>query len=215
MGAALCHAFEVTDREILGRCRAEGVRGGATAVAVVRLGDVLYAAHCGDSRAVLCRGGEPLRLTEDHKPNLPRERKRVEAVGGRVRGGGGGGSAMICICVALERGESASSFACCAGLLPDGLSHAALPVQVDFARCWRVIVDPGGGRPASGLAVSRAFGDLDFKEPLHLVTAVPDVMRERLVPEDSFVVLASDGLVRRRRHAGPAGGAPPLEGAPV
>lgn len=27
--------------------------------------------------------------------------------------------------------------------------------RVDFARCWRVIVDPGGGRPASGLAVSR------------------------------------------------------------
>lgn len=84
MAAALTHAFEATDREILTRCRLEDAKGGATGVAIVRIGDVLYAAHCGDSRAVLCRGGEPLRLTEDHKPNVPRERMRVEALGGRV-----------------------------------------------------------------------------------------------------------------------------------
>lgn len=148
MGAALVHAFEATDREILMRCRMENGRGGATGVVIVRIGGSLYAAHCGDSRAVMCRGGEPLRLTEDHKPNLPRERKRVEGLGGRV----------------------------------------------DFARCWRVIVDPGDGRPASGLAVSRSFGDPDFKEPLHLVIATPDVMREQLTEEDAFIVLASDGL---------------------
>ena len=47
-------------------------------------GDCLYAAHAGDSRAVLCRGGAPVRLTEDHKPNLATERARVEAAGGRV-----------------------------------------------------------------------------------------------------------------------------------
>jgi len=41
-------------------------------------GNQLYAAHCGDTRAVMSRNGEALRLTEDHKPNLPRERKRVE-----------------------------------------------------------------------------------------------------------------------------------------
>ena len=148
MSAALIHAFEATDKEILNRCRMENGRGGATGVVLPRLGDTLYAAHCGDSRAVMCRSGEPLRLTEDHKPNLPRERKRVEDLGGRV----------------------------------------------DFARCWRVIVYPGDGRPASGLAVSRSFGDPDFKEPLHLVTATPDVMSERLGSEDSFVILASDGL---------------------
>lgn len=42
-----------------------------------------------------------------------------------------------------------------------------------------------------------AFGDPDFKEPLHLVTATPDVIRERLLPGDEFVILASDGLVSR------------------
>ncbi|KAI3439041.1 hypothetical protein D9Q98_001451 [Chlorella vulgaris] len=148
VGAALVHAFEAVDREIMTRCRVEGTKGGATGLVLLRLGNQLYAAHCGDTRAVMSRNGEALRLTEDHKPNLPRERKRVEGLGGRV----------------------------------------------DFARCWRVIVDPGGGRPASGLAVSRSFGDPDFKEPLHLVTATPDVIRERLQPGDDFVILASDGL---------------------
>ncbi|KAL4434407.1 hypothetical protein ABPG75_000848 [Micractinium tetrahymenae] len=148
IAAALVHSFEAVDREIMTRCRLEGTKGGATGLVVLRVGNQLYAAHCGDTRAVMSRNGEALRLTEDHKPNLPRERKRVEALGGRV----------------------------------------------DFARCWRVIVEPGGGRPASGLAVSRSFGDPDFKEPLHLVTATPDVIRERLLPGDEFVILASDGL---------------------
>merc|ERR1712176_1481285 len=50
--------------------------------------DVLTVAHVGDSRCVLAfeKGGkwdtEP--LTEDHKPNLPKENARIEGVGGRV-----------------------------------------------------------------------------------------------------------------------------------
>lgn len=31
--------------------------------------------------------------------------------------------------------------------------------------CRRVICEPKDGRPGSGLAVSRSFGDLDFKQP--------------------------------------------------
>jgi serine/threonine protein phosphatase PrpC len=38
----------------------------------------------GDSRAVLCSRSSARRLTEDHKPDLPRERSRVEQQGGRV-----------------------------------------------------------------------------------------------------------------------------------
>lgn len=51
--------------------RRDGVRDGATALVVLRLGAALYAAHAGDSRAVLCRDGLAYRLTEDHKPHLP------------------------------------------------------------------------------------------------------------------------------------------------
>lgn len=45
-------AFRTLDDELLTRARADGLRDGCTALAVARLGSVLYAAHCGDSRAV-------------------------------------------------------------------------------------------------------------------------------------------------------------------
>ncbi|CAK0855194.1 unnamed protein product [Prorocentrum cordatum] len=52
-------------------------------------------ANVGDSRAVLCRQGLAVALTEDHKPNLPRETARIEAAGSYVEeetvpGGGTG-----------------------------------------------------------------------------------------------------------------------------
>ena len=47
-------------------------------------GQVLWAAHAGDSRAVLCRNGTSLCMTQDHKPELKFERARVEENGGKV-----------------------------------------------------------------------------------------------------------------------------------
>eukprot|EP00261_Vitis_vinifera_P040295 XP_019081538.1 PREDICTED: probable protein phosphatase 2C 8 [Vitis vinifera] len=41
-------------------------------------------ANCGDSRAVICRDGVAVPLSNDHKPNRPDELDRVEAAGGRV-----------------------------------------------------------------------------------------------------------------------------------
>lgn len=41
-------------------------------------------ANCGDSRAILCRGGVALPLTEDHKPGDPEETARIEKAGGFV-----------------------------------------------------------------------------------------------------------------------------------
>lgn len=56
-----------------------GVQGQTT-----HAGNMLWTGHAGDSRAVLCRDGQAVRLTEDHKPELERERSRVEANGGQV-----------------------------------------------------------------------------------------------------------------------------------
>ncbi|KAG2486043.1 hypothetical protein HYH03_015250 [Edaphochlamys debaryana] len=84
IAGALRKVFRRLDDAILAEARSDGARDGATALLVLRLSDTLYAAHAGDSRAVLSRRGEALRLTEDHKPHLPLERQRVEAAGGRV-----------------------------------------------------------------------------------------------------------------------------------
>lgn len=57
---------------------------GSTAVVAIITPDKIVVANCGDSRAVLCRGGKPVPLTDDHKPDRPDELMRIEAAGGRV-----------------------------------------------------------------------------------------------------------------------------------
>jgi len=44
----------------------------------------LFTGHLGDSRAVLSRNGEAIRLTEDHKPDRPDELERIKKMGGAV-----------------------------------------------------------------------------------------------------------------------------------
>lgn len=57
---------------------------GSTAVVAVVGPRRIVVANCGDSRAVLCRGGAPVQLSSDHKPDRPDELERIEAAGGRV-----------------------------------------------------------------------------------------------------------------------------------
>jgi serine/threonine protein phosphatase PrpC len=44
----------------------------------------LYTANVGDSRIVLCRNGQAVRLTVDHRPNDPDEQRRVRDAGGYI-----------------------------------------------------------------------------------------------------------------------------------
>ena len=47
--------------------------------------DRVFCANVGDSRSVLYKGdGLPVEISEDHKPSLERERKRVLEAGGRI-----------------------------------------------------------------------------------------------------------------------------------
>uniref|UniRef100_A0A0D9WKI5 protein-serine/threonine phosphatase n=1 Tax=Leersia perrieri TaxID=77586 RepID=A0A0D9WKI5_9ORYZ len=57
---------------------------GSTAVVAVVCSSHVIVANCGDSRAVLCRGKQPLPLSLDHKPNREDEYARIEALGGKV-----------------------------------------------------------------------------------------------------------------------------------
>ncbi|XP_030948605.1 probable protein phosphatase 2C 75 isoform X2 [Quercus lobata] len=58
--------------------------GGSTAVVALLTPDHIVVANCGDSRAVLCRGGVAIPLSQDHKPDRSDELARIEAAGGRV-----------------------------------------------------------------------------------------------------------------------------------
>ncbi|PWZ11555.1 putative protein phosphatase 2C 8 [Zea mays] len=57
---------------------------GSTAVVAVVGRRRIVVGNCGDSRAVLSRGGVAVPLSSDHKPDRPDEMQRVEAAGGRV-----------------------------------------------------------------------------------------------------------------------------------
>ncbi|KAJ4970626.1 hypothetical protein NE237_003725 [Protea cynaroides] len=57
---------------------------GSTAVVAIVTPDKIIVANCGDSRAVLSRGGKAIPLSIDHKPDRPDELARIQAAGGRV-----------------------------------------------------------------------------------------------------------------------------------
>ncbi|KAI5058502.1 hypothetical protein GOP47_0026672 [Adiantum capillus-veneris] len=57
---------------------------GTTAIVAVVSSCQIVVANCGDSRAVLCRGGKVVPLPRDHKPDRNDEADRIEAAGGQV-----------------------------------------------------------------------------------------------------------------------------------
>ncbi|XP_051965451.1 protein phosphatase 1A-like [Xyrauchen texanus] len=59
-------------------------RSGSTAAAVMISPRNIYFINCGDSRTFLCRNGQVVFYTEDHKPFNPREKERIQNAGGSV-----------------------------------------------------------------------------------------------------------------------------------
>uniref|UniRef100_A0A6N2LFA8 protein-serine/threonine phosphatase n=1 Tax=Salix viminalis TaxID=40686 RepID=A0A6N2LFA8_SALVM len=55
---------------------------GTTALAALVVGRLLVVANAGDCRVVLCRRGNAIDMSNDHKPSCSKERKRIEASGG-------------------------------------------------------------------------------------------------------------------------------------
>jgi protein phosphatase 1L len=81
---AMEDAYAETDAAYLELDELERNDDGCTATTAAIVGRTLVVGHVGDSRAVLgeCGGATP--LTDDHKPNRPDERSRIENVGGTV-----------------------------------------------------------------------------------------------------------------------------------
>lgn len=77
---ALREAYLAVDREIVGR----DTESGAAAATFYLQGLRFLAANAGDSRIVIGQGTQAIDLTLDHRPDLPEEMARIEALGGRV-----------------------------------------------------------------------------------------------------------------------------------
>eukprot|EP00928_Gymnodinium_smaydae_P054621 TRINITY_DN38361_c0_g1_i1.p1 TRINITY_DN38361_c0_g1~~TRINITY_DN38361_c0_g1_i1.p1 ORF type:complete len:469 (-),score=71.03 TRINITY_DN38361_c0_g1_i1:88-1446(-) len=90
VSAALLMAFEKTQRDLERTAIKDDVdlqgAGSTAAVLLWRTGDrIMHVATCGDSRVcALVPGKGVVYETEDHKPSVEAERKRVEAAGGEV-----------------------------------------------------------------------------------------------------------------------------------
>ncbi len=62
-----------------------GYDDGSTVVAALIVKGVVHIANIGDSRALICgKTGRCTPLTSDHKPNREDEKRRIEALGGRI-----------------------------------------------------------------------------------------------------------------------------------
>jgi len=161
---AIREAFAQTDKEILNMAeRKKFELVGSTAVTALlhgnpKLGTALrlVIANLGDSRAVLCRGGQAVAVSEDHKPTRVDEKKRIERAGGLVL-------------------QVRGAWRVAASTNPNSMSKSAR-------------------REYQGLAMTRSFGDLYFKQPTLLSIAEPEIQIVPLSDKDLFLVLATDGI---------------------
>ncbi|RWW90212.1 hypothetical protein BHE74_00000640 [Ensete ventricosum] len=85
---AVASAFLQTDTAFAEVCSVNSsLASGTTALAALVIGRSLVVANAGDCRAVLCRRGKAIDMSQDHKPACSKERKRIEALGGHVYDG--------------------------------------------------------------------------------------------------------------------------------
>lgn len=92
---ALKYAFLATHQELVNKCNEDSefdcaLSGTTGTVCVIdNKAGCVWSACCGDSRAILGQVNnkkfKAIDLTTDHKPNLPKEKKRILAAGGDVK----------------------------------------------------------------------------------------------------------------------------------
>ncbi|KAI3525628.1 hypothetical protein L1887_04553 [Cichorium endivia] len=82
--SAIAEAYSHTDTEFLKSENNQNKDAGSTASTAIIVGNRLIVANVGDSRAVICRGGNAYAVSRDHKPDQSDERQRIEDAGGFV-----------------------------------------------------------------------------------------------------------------------------------
>lgn len=80
---SLRKAFLLADSALADDCSVSS-SSGTTALAALIFGRLLMVTNAGDCRAVLCRKGKAIDMSQDHRPIYPSERRRVEKAGGFI-----------------------------------------------------------------------------------------------------------------------------------
>jgi serine/threonine protein phosphatase PrpC len=127
-------------------------------------------------------------MSEDHKPNLPNERARIESAGLTIQ------SDIVPVDSKLDDCTDKS-------LLPAAaISTTAAKVTAATATTTTV-VHRVRKSDKNLIGVSRAFGDYDYKSNTELssiqqaVVCTPEIIiRERVDDEDMYLILACDGI---------------------
>jgi len=174
LAPALAATFDALDVDLLSYLKSlpdppERDAGSTATVVLARRGKVV-AANVGDSRAVLCRAGQPVDLTTEHRvygktASAGSEASRVEAAGGWLDDG------RVCGVLAVSRafGDPGLKREGLASTLQQGVDDGFW--SEDFARAKR---------------------EAGFRaDP---VVPTPDVTAVATGDRDEFVVVASDGL---------------------
>jgi protein phosphatase 1L len=124
----------------------------------------LFLAWCGDSRCVLLRGRQGLRVTEDHRPNRRDEQSRIKAAGGKI---------------AQDS---------------HGIWRVGPREENRYAKELEKNKKKNSAHMKMYLSTSRSFGDIGLKAPDPIVTATPDVKVVDLTPDDWAVMMGCDGI---------------------
>jgi len=171
VGEAIQDVFADLDTEFMHKNRT--VPDGCAACVSLVMGSLLFTAHVGDSRAVLCQKGADdshltIDITEDHRPTVQKEADRVKAVGGDIVEYAGGFRVAHKDFEKKEREQRKAE--------AQGMGKTGQEPQL--------------------VHLTRALGDRDFKGPSgkELITVKPDVRCIRLDPSHRFVALACAGI---------------------
>lgn len=100
---ALRRAFAVVDDALVKWLWERRNPCGSTAAVVLLVDNVVYVAHAGDTRALLCRDKMAFALTSDHTPARESERIRIESRGGEVSRNPRGGPMRVNGMLAVSR----------------------------------------------------------------------------------------------------------------
>ena len=83
-GTYLKDCFENVHKIIDKKYSKEGYGSGSTALVCILDNETILIGSAGDCRAVICHGDKAVQLNKEHRPNEPKERARIEKLGGKI-----------------------------------------------------------------------------------------------------------------------------------